>query len=78
MLFGDHLMYKTFSFKSVFSSVSQLPWAKFLIFFSSYTTLSVLPHCAILSHKYPRIYMFVRLQLFFLRYLELFLLHMQQ
>lgn len=77
MLFGDHLMFETFSFKFVAYLISQLSWAKVLIFFSSYTTLSVLPHCAILSHKYPRIYMFVGLQLFFLHYLELFLLHMQ-
>lgn len=65
------------SLKFISSSIFQLPCTKFLTFFSSYTTLSVLPRCAILSHKYPRIYMFVRLQLFFLHYLELFLLHMQ-
>lgn len=58
MFFGD-LVFKTFSFKFVSSSILQLLYAKFLIFFSSYITLSVLPHCAILSHKYPRIYMFV-------------------
>lgn len=43
MFFGDHLMFKTFSFKFMSSSISQLPWAKFFIFFSSYTTLCVLP-----------------------------------
>lgn len=53
MFFGDHLMFKTFSFKFMSSSISQLPWAKF-----SFSFLPTPPYLSFLAHKHPRIYMF--------------------